>query len=699
MKQKGMIVMMKKTLVLILTLALLIPALGGITSAESSYSGVVSIVHVNDVHGYVAETDKAIGYAKISGFVDEMKANNPDTLVLDAGDVFTGNSYATFDRGESLTAVLNTIGFDAMTAGNSDFSLGLTRLLELRAKLNYPMLAGNMVATETGKTPLDGYTIITLDNGMDVGIIGITTPMSTTGLSATDPIKTAAELMAKVKPQVDLVVGLVHLGDNPSAGVTSIDLANEVKGFDVIIDGHSHTVLKEGTVANGTLIAQTGEQGNNIGVVDLKLEAGKVTAASARLVTRAEMENAKENAETAAVVKALQEDCDKAMAEVVGYTETYILGTREIVRTQETNAGNLFTDALRKRANADIGIVWAGPVGGEIEVGPITRQDILSIVRADSNVIKVEMTGADIINALNVMVKDYPSVSGSFPQVSGISFKFDPERVGDRVFDAAVQGEPLRLDQTYTVATYEAFFDVLSLPKNATKLEEYGYATTIIEDYIKANSPISPQTEGRIVVAAKPPASFSDVSDTSWFYEAVRYVAGKGLFVGTSDTTFEPEAPMTRAMFATVLGRLAESMGEKIDGVGTTPPSGYTDVDWSSWYGKYLAWEVNNGIVMGYGDGLLAPNDNMTREQMATLIQRFTDYMEVTLKTGSPKVFTDTNAISGWAKNAVDMASAAGIINGYKDGSFGPARNTTRAEAATVLMGIHRQITSAEAAE
>lgn len=647
---------MKKLFIFVLTVVMLFSLFTGAASAEADYSGVISIVHFNDIHGAVTETNTSIGLAKIAAFADEMREKNPNTLVLDAGDEFTGSYYVAFDKGYGVAAALNTIGIDAMAAGNSDFAIGQNRLLEMCEILNFPVLAGNMAVTETGEQLLEGYTIITLANGMKIGIISVTTPMSTAGLTAGDPIAAAEELISLVKPQVELVVGLVHLGDG--AGVTSVDLANEVEGFDVIIDGHSHTALEEGRVENGVLIAQAGSNSNYIGIVDLTLEAGVVVDVTARLVTREEMEDYPEDQETAAIVEKLVADCDTALAETVAYTDTYLLATREIIRTQETNTGNLFTDAMRAGADADIGIVWSGPIGGDIEAGPLTRADIYSIVRADSIIMKMEMTGEAIVDALNIMVDAYPEVSGNFPQVSGIKFKFDPDQEsGNKVFDVTVNGEPIDLNKNYTVATYEAFFGVVGVPESGIRLGDYGYVLPMIESYIIENSPVNPQAEGRITAAQKSGISFTDVPADSWYYNAVKYVADEGLFTW-SDSSFEPNAAMERDGFVSALEKLVEKMGGDA-----------------------------SGIQASFED-ITATEGGLSREEMIALTMRFADYMGITLDVSKNVTFTDAAAISGWALGDVNTASSAGLISGYTDGSFRPDAMTTRAEAATVLMNF-----------
>jgi len=476
-------------------------------AAGEGFTGSVTIVHVNDIHGYVSETEEAIGFAKISGFFQQTKEENPNTIFLDAGDCFSGSAYTTIDQGESIVPILNTVGIDAMVAGNHDFNYGSAQLLRLASLVNYPILSANMVYRETQENLLDGYDIITLDNGMKVGVIGLTTPVAETmgasDVMYVDAISTCQALVTELKPQVDIIVALTHVGENEGDALTSTMIADQVEGLDVIIDGHSHTALPEGRWQNGVLIAQTGEYSHNVGVVNLIFENGTHVNTTAKLITKSEAESLPVNDETAALVAALEEKSDAFLAEIIGSTDVALVGTRDIIRTGETNIGSLFADVMREAAGADISCFNAGLIGGEIPVGDITRRDLTSICRVDSLVIVKEMTGADLLEYINYSLDAFPSSNGSFLQISGISYTIDPDLKEDKIFNVTVGGEPIDLAGVYTVATS---LGVSSEPGmvNGTLIEEVGYTSTFMGEYIAANSPIHCETDGRISVGTKP---------------------------------------------------------------------------------------------------------------------------------------------------------------------------------------------------
>lgn len=200
-----------------------------------------------------------------------------------------------------------------------------------------------------------------------------------------------------------------------------------------------------------------------------------------------------------------------------------------------------------------------------------------------------------------------------------------------------------------------------------------------------------------VPVSAVSVSNFSDVSSDSWYYDSVSYVAEKDYMNGTSATTFEPNGNMTRAMFATVISRVA---GAEVD---NSAVSEFTDVESGKWYTGAIEWGVENDLINGYGNGLFGTNNSITRQDICTLTQRFLNWYceqnNCTLAV-DPKVesFTDAASIADYAKEAVEFCRDAGLLTGYEDGSFRPLGTATRAEIAAVIERIEMAIESAEPA-
>ena len=176
-------------------------------------------------------------------------------------------------------------------------------------------------------------------------------------------------------------------------------------------------------------------------------------------------------------------------------------------------------------------------------------------------------------------------------------------------------------------------------------------------------------------LAAVEDTSFADVDAGAWYADAAVYCRNNGLMSGTSGTTFSPDTAMTRSMLATVLYRLAGSPA-------VTGSDAFTDTIDGAWYADAVLWAFQSGIISGYGGGLFGTNDPVTREQIATILWRYSG--SPTAETGT--AFVDADTIASWAVSAVEWARANGYVNGVDGNRFDPSGTATRAQVATILM-------------
>jgi len=173
--------------------------------------------------------------------------------------------------------------------------------------------------------------------------------------------------------------------------------------------------------------------------------------------------------------------------------------------------------------------------------------------------------------------------------------------------------------------------------------------------------------------------NFTDVKESDWFYEAVKFAVENGLFKGTTETTFSPSQPMTRAMLVTVLHRLEGSPA-------ATGANNFTDVKNGEWYTNAVIWANANDIVSGYGNGLFGTNDPITREQMAAILYRYAGYKGYNVTAvANLSAYTDAAAISSWAEKAMSWANAEGLITGRTTTTLVSGGTATRAEVASIL--------------
>lgn len=172
---------------------------------------------------------------------------------------------------------------------------------------------------------------------------------------------------------------------------------------------------------------------------------------------------------------------------------------------------------------------------------------------------------------------------------------------------------------------------------------------------------------------------FRDVTNKNWYYDAVAFVYEKGYFSGTAADVFSPNTSMTRAMLATVLHRVS---GQKAPGGGAD----FSDVPAGLWYSDGIAWASAHGIVNGMGNGTYCPDRAVTREELVTMLYRYqTDRKGDTSAKGSLAEYPDGSRVADWARNAMEWAVGAKLVQGRDTGHLDPKGTATRAEVATIL--------------
>lgn len=419
----------------------------------------IVIVYQNDFHGKLhpskGDGEERGGLARLAGLVDRWRADYPGSVLwLDGGDTWHGTNLANFFEGQAVVEAFNLAGLDAMVLGNHDFNYGLDGLAERVEQAAFPVISANIVPEDGGQRLVAPSHLFEV-GGLQVAVFGLTTPstpLSTlpsnvTGLTFSGPVEVAAHIVPALREQADLVVALTHLG-LPA----DLELASEVAGIDVIVGGHSHTVLEEPIQVGDTLIVQAGEYGQHLGVLQLAVEEGRVVDYAGWLepVTS----EAPTHSTVAAAIQRWDEPLYDRINEKVAYIDEHLPGDYELMRTQETRLGNLLTDIAREVAGADLALLNGGSIRAPLEAGDVTRGDLTTILPFDNTLVALRVSGQQIKEALEHSLAPYPLPWGGFLQVSGLHLTFDPAApAGARVRDIVVAGEPLVLDRDYTVAT------------------------------------------------------------------------------------------------------------------------------------------------------------------------------------------------------------------------------------------------------
>lgn len=477
------------------------------------------IMHVNDIHGRVdAGKYDGMGLARVSTIVKGIRKEDPNVLFLDAGDTIHGTVFAALTKGESVIRVMNEMGYDAMTTGNHDYNYGLDRIENLQNTMNFPVIVSNVIYKDTGEKVFKPYIIKTLPNGVKIGIFGLATPETAYKTNPTnveavtfdDPIAAAKESIEALKKEgVNYIIALSHLGVDEDSVYTSIKLAQEVDGIDLIVDGHSHTTLEEGMWVKDTLIVQAGFYDKNLGEVTVKLGKDGSKEEVAKLYSKDyAMENVEEDPAIKAIIDEVNTENEKVTSVVVGESDVYLDGERDHVRKGETNLGDMITEAMLAKTGADGVITNGGGIRASIKEGTITRGDIITVLPFGNYVIVKEVTGQQLKDALENGIQSYPETRGAFPHIAGFTFKFDPEReVGDKVFDVMfTNGEKLDLNKTYHIATNDFMAvggDMYESLKGTKTVNEYESIEEILGEYIKNNGITHKTTDGRVSAEEK----------------------------------------------------------------------------------------------------------------------------------------------------------------------------------------------------
>lgn len=469
----------------------------------------ITIIHTNDVHSRVFEDGGGMGYAKVGAIVDEYRTMNPNTLVLDGGDTTHGQTFSTLVRGSSIIDLMNEIGYDAMTSGNHDYNYGFPRLLELADRASFPILAANVKQAD-GSYVLPPYTIKEVA-GLRIGIFGLATPETlykthpnnVAGLTFLPPTQAAAEMVRELEPQTDIIIAVAHLGTDGSTlpENRSDVIVSQVDGIDLFVDGHSHEVVSR--MIGDTLLVQDGEYAEQVGIVTLIVEDGAIVEKTSEFITAADASSIAPHAAVERLISDTKASQQLVLDEVVGQSTVRLNGEREVVRTGESNLGNLIADAMLQASGAEMSLTNGGGIRASIESGDITKGDVITVLPFGNYIVTMKVTGAEIKEALEVGAAGYPSAHGAFSHVGGAAYRIDASKpAGERVHSITVQGAPLDPNREYLLATNDfmaAGGDQYTMLADNPVINHSAALDEAVIAYLQARGTVAAQAEGRIV--------------------------------------------------------------------------------------------------------------------------------------------------------------------------------------------------------
>ncbi|MBS7526859.1 choice-of-anchor I family protein [Fusibacter paucivorans] len=517
-----------------------------ITAYPGDLTGKLVILHTNDTHGGdVAVKGVSIGTAGVAKLAEDYRAAGAEVLLISAGDATQGDPLVNLSKGATAIDFMNLAQYDLMVPGNHEFDYDYDNLLKLKASADFPFVSANILDKTTGEPVFDAHVIFDTVIGK-VGVFGLTTPET---LTKANPDNVASlsfpegkAMYAIAQAQVDAlkaagcstIICVAHLGtDTGSEPNTSTDVLQNVKGINLLIDGHSHSVI-EGDLVSQSVLTSAGTRLEYVGVDMLDGTSIMSTLVSAE-------DYSSVDPAINAVINAKSDEIDAQLAAKFAVSEVLLDGNRAPgVRTQETNLGDFAADAILWAANEAVGagtvdaaITNGGGIRATIEIGDITMKDMKTVFPFGNTIATVKVTGAQLLELIEAATFSTPESLGAFPHVAGIEFTlntaipyakgaqypdstyFAPAKPGTRVTNVKVAGKALDLNKTYTVATNNftaSGGDTYYLFKNCETFNTYvaledalvNYTTEILGGVVTEAKYGQPAGRINIIAAAAP---------------------------------------------------------------------------------------------------------------------------------------------------------------------------------------------------
>jgi len=499
---------------LFVSLILWVAAIG--SGGDEPFS--LTVLHTNDTHGrplaFKRAGERVGGMAMRKWAVDRLRDRHGELLLVDAGDVCDGMPVSNLNKTEPDFVGMNLLGYDAMAVGNHEFSHDLDRIHELERMAGFPFLCANVVKKATGVYPFKPYVILE-HRGRRVALLGLVTgylkKMTITerlaGLDLVDPLEAARKWIPLLAEKADHIIVLSHCGYGFDRNV----LAKKVEGIDLIVGGHSHSVLVEPERVGDTVVVQAGKHGLFLGMVTLHFAGKKLERLEGGLLpinfTPGDREQyldigpLEDDADLLARLEPYRSRLSGQLNRVVGSVAAPRAGREE--GWLDSPWGNLAADSMLWASGADCAITNMGGIRTELGPGAVTVEDVVSMLPFDNNVIVVELKGAVLLEALEHAVfirEERPRASGAF---SAIEVVVKPG--SDSIESVAVAGAALSETRTYRVAVNSYMFqggdrfDMLATNEGFDDLG-FKYSDALIR-YLEEKKKVTPAADGRIRIS------------------------------------------------------------------------------------------------------------------------------------------------------------------------------------------------------
>ncbi len=430
----------------------------------TSQSRTLTILHTNDMHATFVPREavwvKAQPRPMVGGFtelaftIDSIRQKRPDVLLVDGGDVMTGNPITELKydgaSGGALFAMMNLMGYDVWCPGNHDLDISQENLIALASIAKFPTVCANLV-DDQGRLPVHNipYTILER-NGLRIGIIGIISQelyslvlqSNLTGLRVLSPEETTQKYVDELRPKTDLLLALTHQGVDEDSM-----LAASVHGLDLIIGGHSHTRLKSPLLVNGTYIVQAGSNTENLGVVTLTVDRHHLTHVQGQLLQLWAAAKRPPSA-VSMLVDSMQSEIEREYSQVIG-----VLHGDWIRGGSETAIGHYITEAQREAVRADVGFMNIHGIRKDLPAGPIRKKDLFEVLPFRNVLATFQLTGSQLLSMLEYAVRTRSQI-----HLAGINATWASGPDSTIVLrDVRINGNPVDTSRAYSCVASDYF--------------------------------------------------------------------------------------------------------------------------------------------------------------------------------------------------------------------------------------------------
>jgi len=424
----------------------------------------ITILHTNDIHGhFVPETATWLddrppvgGFAALDHYIRQARTQAPNNLLLDAGDLMTGNLICDMEykgaEGGALVEMMNMIGYDGMAYGNHEFDKIATNAKNLAKIADFPIICANLVDS-SGHNYADSKYKIYDCQGLKVGVIGLTYhqmvgmahPNNLMGFYTIEPAGVVNGLVAEIDAPTDLIIVLSHLGyDN------DVELAKHIKNVDLIIGGHTHKRIETPELVNGVLIVQAGSYARNLGILELTMAGDTVQSFSGKLINVLAT-NIDPQPELQAFVDSFATSIDKEYGIEIGQLVTDWNSEYQA----ESNVGNWVTDAIRFAVKTDVAFINSGGIRKDIPAGPVTIRDIAEMLPFQNYIETFDCTGEELMTILTENARAEGLQTHGTLQVSGVTYSWKKQDNDVSIVEVLVGGATLQKDKIYKIASID----------------------------------------------------------------------------------------------------------------------------------------------------------------------------------------------------------------------------------------------------